>query len=92
VSTCLMQVNVLVRVLLLYANLYLGTLLITKWYRKFITLFKINKMLNFYSSETLNITCTYVILLEELDGSAVRALGVRFQKLSDVRKGQSSDG
>jgi hypothetical protein len=30
--------------------------------------------------------------IEELDGPAVRALGVRSRKLSNVRKDQSTDG
>jgi hypothetical protein len=34
----------------------------------------------------------YHIAYEELDGPAVSALGVRLQKLSNIPKGQPSDG
>jgi hypothetical protein len=43
----------------------------------------INLLVAFYMEERDNV--------EELDGSAVRALGVRSLKLSNVHKGQSSD-
>jgi hypothetical protein len=46
-----------------------------------------------YKSIYSNITkCVSIYIQKELDGPAVSALSVRLRKLSNVRKGQSSDG